>query len=120
MFVPVYQWLSNSSAITALVGTRIYAGGVAPSDAADVYPYIVFQAIGMAPESFIGSPQDLDYDRVRIAFWSRDQAEAKQLAITAREVLSEHAEIVGAIIEDKDVETGAYRFGFDIGDWTEL
>jgi len=87
MLPPVFQTLSASPAVTAIVGNRIYGHGMATQDAAT--PYIVWQAISIVPENSLTCTPDVDSIRVQIDAYTGEGNEpvARQLAAAVRDAV---------------------------------
>jgi hypothetical protein len=117
---PIYQWLSNDSAITALVGDRIYGSGFADQQSEPPWEdYIAIQLVATDSPMYLGRYQDVDYERAQIHCWSQSEARAQQIMKLCRAALDPYGNHVGGAIEDYDPDVKMYRCGFDYGGWED-
>lgn len=114
MTAPVYALLSGDAAVTALVADRIHAQGYA-GDAPQA-PYITWQLVSGVPEGYVAGRPGVDRFRVQVDAWAADAATAQAVAAAIRDALELSASCVG-VIEERDAETGLYRYS---GDWAFL
>ena len=98
--ITIYTKLSTTSAITAIVGTRIYPN-VAPLSAAQTFPYLVYNIISSTPtntkgnkdqgNAVIGGPQNqkspLDIMNVQVSVFSDNIQQASDLSAAVRKSL---------------------------------
>lgn len=117
MFAPVYQIVSASLAVTALLGTnptRFWPFANAP-DAAQA-PYVTWQTITGSPENYISGLPDTDSYTLQVDVYARSPTEARNVARALRDAIELHAHIAAWRGESRDAETKLYRLSFDV-DW---
>lgn len=114
MTPPVWQVLSNTPPLQALVALKIYPGGQASDGAA--LPYVTWQIVGGSPENCLADPPEVDMFSVQFDCWADDVAEARAVAQAVRDAIQTQSHIVAWRGEDRDPATGAYRYSFD-ADW---
>lgn len=114
---PVYEILSASGAVTALVpATRIRGQGYAGET--PVAPYITWQVVSGQPENYTGNRPGIDQHRVQVDCWAATAAQSKQIAAAVRDALEPHAQCVAVFGDDYDTEAKLYRFGADWSFWS--
>ncbi len=79
-----YTALTGSSAITALVSTRIYAD-VADGSAAP--PYLVYQFISAGGETTHDGERDTEFPLIQLTAWATSKASAIAIADAVRTLL---------------------------------
>lgn len=79
-----YTALTGSSAITALVSTRIYAD-VADGSAAP--PYLVYQFISAGGETAHDGERDTEFPLIQLTAWATSKASAIAIADAVRTLL---------------------------------
>lgn len=118
MTPPVYEILSASAAVTALVpASRIRGqgyGGETP-----FAPYITWQLVSGLPENYVGNRPGIDSFRVQIDCWSKSAAQSKAIAAAVRDALETGAVCVAIFGDDYDDEVELYRYGFDWAFYTQ-
>lgn len=121
MMPPVRNWLVAITAITDIVGQRIYGSGYVTETATPPGPpCIAFQLVAKDSPIYLGQNQDCDYDRIQIHAWSPSEAEAEDLADLCRSAINPYGNVVGGVIADYDPDAKMYRCGFDFGGWRDL
>lgn len=78
----VRQFLLEHSAVSAVVGDRIYTNGLPPRP---FWPVVVLQRLGGATRY----PSWLDYPRLQFDIWANDQQTARNVASVIRAALQE-------------------------------
>jgi hypothetical protein len=114
MIPPVQQALAASSAVTTIVGTRIYQT-VAPQDAA--LPYIVWMVVSGSPGNNLSDLPDYDDQRVQVDCYSANQAQARQLGEAARYAIEAQTHIVFGPWSDFEADTKLFRWSMDCEWW---
>lgn len=114
--IPDLYALLNVAAVNAFVGSRIYGAGHA-GDAPD-YPYITWQVMSGRPNNYIVGAPTMDSARVQINVWSRTEAEARQAAQAARDVLDGHGYQLLLAGPTREPDTKTYRIQMDYSLWT--
>lgn len=111
MTAPVYALLSADAAVTALVAGRIHAQGYAGDN--PQAPYVTWQLVSGVPGVYLASRPGYDSFRAQIDCWAADAATAQLIAAAVRDALETAASCVG-VMEERDAETGLFRYS---GDW---
>lgn len=83
----IYNRLSNFSALTSLVSTRIYPG-IAPQNTA--IPYVTYQQISNESISAMGADTGLERPRFQVDSWSTSPLEADNVAIQVKSALQRY------------------------------
>ena len=110
MFPPVFKTLSTT-AVTAIVGTRIGRHGEVAQD--EVRPYIVWQIVTGQPYDNLSAAPCGDFTVVQIDCYHQTDAGVVQLANAVRAAL-DGALIVNRVrLNVRDPETRLYRVGLD-------
>lgn len=114
MVPPVWEVLSTTPALQALIGTAIYPGGQAPDGTP--MPYVTWQGISGLPENYLGQRPDIDQFGVQFNCWAATVAEARAVAAEVRDAVEPLAHVVSWRGDERDDATGAYGYSFDV-DW---
>lgn len=117
MYPPIFTVCAADPAVTALLGTapaRLYPFGEAPQGV--IYPYAVWQAVGGAPENYLGNRPDIDSFALQVDVYAETGASARAVAVALRDAIEPHAHITRWGGESRDTDTGRYRISFDL-DW---
>ena len=115
MLPPIYSILSTASAVTAIVGNRIYPHADAPLDV--TAPYVTWFVAGGAPVNTLSEPPLVDQMTVQIDCWHNTSAGVIALAESVRDAIEPHAHVTGYPINARDAETQLYRFGLQLDWW---
>jgi len=99
----IYTLLTGASAVSALVGTRVYPD-MATQDA--VYPFIVYSEEGADPSDTKDGVSTLDVVGLQIVVFSNSYATAQTLAEAARVALDRAGGIIGGVDIDSIRFTG--------------
>lgn len=111
MTAPVYPLLSTAPAVLALVpASRIHAQGHAGNT--PTAPYITWTLVSGVPGNYVAGRPGFDTYRVQVDCWAADAAQAQAVAAAVRDTLELHAQGAGAF-EERDAETGLYRYALD-------
>jgi len=94
----IYGRLSATSAVTALVSTRIYPD-MAPQNA--TFPYIVFQKLNTSPTDTKEGVSPLDKLLVQVDCYSNNYDNAHALAAAVRTALDRYAGTINGHVVDK-------------------
>ncbi len=86
--VAIYDILKNDSAVSALVGTKIYPMQAKESDSA---PYITYQVISDVPANTKQTAALIDHYRIQISSFATRYDRAELLAKKAKDALDNHA-----------------------------
>lgn len=115
MFAPLFELCSGDSDVQTNLGTspcRIYPFGEAPKDVTK--PYAVWQTTGGAPENYLGQTPDMDLYIIQIDIYSEEASETYDAAQALRNVIEQHAHMVGFGGEGRESDTNLYRFRMSI------
>lgn len=117
MFTPIFETISEASAVTDLIGAdtvRFYPAGEAPEGVER--PYATYQHISGLPENYINQRPDMDSHTVQVDIWASTLTSARNVATAIRDAVEPHAYITRWGGESRDTETKSYRISFDV-DW---
>ena len=115
MLPPIYSILSSATAVSAIVGNRIYPHADAPLDV--TAPYVTWFMAGGAPVNTLSEPPLVDQMTVQIDCWHNTSAGVIALAESVRDAIETHAHVTGYPINARDAETQLYRFGLQLDWW---
>ncbi len=124
MFPPLFATLLAKPAVTAIFGTspmRVYPFGEAPAKGTTGYllPYAVFQGVSGVPSNYLGEVPDSDDFTQQIDVYAVTLTAARNGAKAIRDAIEPVAYIAGWNGENKDPDTGNFRYSFDV-DWITL
>lgn len=113
MIPPIYDLLSGSPAVVAIVDDRIGSHGrVLPNE---TRPYITWQTVGGSPENQLpGGRALIDRARVQIDCWHQTEPGLRALVEAARIAVESQCYVVGIVADERDSATGLFRFSFDV------
>ena len=117
MYPPIFATCSAVSAVTTMIGTspvRLYPFGEAPQGVP--LPYVVWQSVYGSPENVIDGAPTIDQYTIQVDCYAATGTTARAVAQAMRDAIQTSAHIVGWRGESRDVETGHYRYSFDV-DW---
>ena len=115
MFPPIFQLVSASPSVTALIGSspvRFYPFGEAPQTVAK--PYAVWQIIAGTPENYVSQRPDIDSYTTQIDCYAETATAARNVAKAIRDAVEDDAHVTSWRGEMRDEPTGLYRVGFDV------
>lgn len=125
MTPPIFATV-NVPAVQALLKTgngplRFYAWGQAPQGVA--YPYAVWRFAAGIPENYLGDRPDIDSQTLQVDVYAADTdaqgaSKVRQIAVAMRHELETVSHITSWGREDRDPDTRAYTFTFDVDFWT--
>jgi hypothetical protein len=87
-FAPLFDTLSASSAVKALIGAspvRCYPAGEAPQGVA--LPYCTYQQITGQSEKYLGDLPDMDSGNIQIDIYAKTTKAARAVAIAIRDAI---------------------------------
>jgi hypothetical protein len=113
---PVQQTLTAASAVTAIVGSRIYQS-IAPQDITQ--PYVVWSVVTSAPGNNLSETPEYDDQRVQIDCWSTNQSQARQLGQAVRDAIEVYTHIVYGPWNDYEPDTKLHRWSMDSEWWQD-
>ncbi|MDQ7880451.1 DUF3168 domain-containing protein [Atlantibacter hermannii] len=117
MIAPLFSVCASSPAVRALIGdspVRLYPFG--QQDDNVIYPYVVWQNVGGAPENYLGQRPDADTWALQVDAWADTPDEVIAVATALRDAIEPHAHITRWGGQERDPETMRYRYSFDV-DW---
>lgn len=115
IYPPVFTHLSASSAVTAIVGNRIYRHGDGVQDGAR--PYLTFYA-SIAPENTLSELPAIDRCSVTVDCWSPDDAQVEALFTAVRDAIEPHAHLISVPIDNRDrKDTKLFRISLQFDYW---
>ena len=117
MHPPLHAVCAADSSVQELLGgavLRIYPFGEARQS--DVYPYVVWQIVGGAPENYLGDLPDVDMFSTQIDVYARTWKSARDVAEAVQAAIEAEAHVVAYHGEMRDPETKSYRISFSV-DW---
>lgn len=114
MLPPLYTLLSTTSAVSAIVSTRIYPHGEAPQDATQ--PYVTWQMISGVPENSLSESPDIDRCTLQVNCWHQTSSGIVALATAVRTALETIGHVTGVPINQRDTETRLYWIAIQV-DW---
>lgn len=115
MFPPVYSTLQASSAVTAIVGTRVGRHGEVNPDTPR--PYITWQVVGALPENQLSAVPDTDFVQVQINCMHTSDAGVETLAEAVRDAIEPYAHVTGIPVDQRDAETRLYWIALQVDWW---
>lgn len=116
MVPPVQQTLLAASAVTAIVGQRVYQQ-VAQQDTTQ--PYVIWAVVTSAPGNNLSQTPEYDDQRIQIDCWSPSQSQARLLGQAVRDAIETQTHIVYGPWSDYETETKLYRWSMDAEYWLD-
>jgi hypothetical protein len=113
----MYSHLSTSTALTAIVGNRIYPM-LMPQD--PTLPAVTFQRISNGPQWSINGPCGLDNPHMQVDCWTTSFAGSKALSDALRKAMATAGTYSAVQLTDQDiyeVDTEIYRVSQDYSCW---
>ena len=117
MYPPIFATCKANAGVTALLGSspvRLYLFGTAPQGVTK--PYAVWQAVGGAPENFLGDRPDADSFTLQVDVYADTAATARSVAAAISYAVETVAHVTSWRGESREQETKDYRSSFDV-DW---
>ena len=114
---PIFQVAAADPGVTALLGanpTRLYLFGQAPDN--PVGTYCVWQIIDGSPDNYLAGRPDVESHTLQIDVYATTAAEARAAGQALEYAVELSALVVGYNGENRDTETGRYRYSFSV-DW---
>ncbi len=116
-YPPIFQVAAADPGVTALLGanpTRLYLFGLAPDN--PVGTYCVWQIIDGSPDNYLAGRPDVESHTLQIDVYATTAAEARAAGQALEYAVELSALVVGYNGENRDTETGRYRYSFSV-DW---
>lgn len=114
MLPPVYQTLNVVSAVTSIVGQRIYRHDRAPQDT--TRPYITWFLVVGTPENELSDVPGIDRQTIQVDCWHQEDVGVVTLATAVKDAIEPIAHCTSIPINGREVETKLYRIGLQF-DW---
>lgn len=119
MFAPIYTTCQADAACQALLGDsdgalRLYPFRVAPKDAQ--LPYVTWQNIGGEPANYLADNPDADGFSLQVNVWGETDDQVIDVTQAIRDAIQGVCYIVRWGNQDKDAQTLAFGYDFDV-DW---
>ncbi|MCX4186772.1 DUF3168 domain-containing protein [Methylophaga sp. OBS4] len=111
MTPPVFQTCMASTAVTDIIGDRLYQDEAEQGVNA---PFVVWQMIGGTPENYINQLPDLDSYNIQFDCYAKDQYTVETLAKSLRDAVEPAANIVAWRGTGREQGTRLYRYSFDV------
>jgi hypothetical protein len=115
MLPPIYTTLQASTAVVALVGTRVYRHGRAPQNVGK--PYVTWTLIAGVPENQLSGLPPMDRQTVQIDCWHPTDEGCEALATAVRDAIEPYAHMTGAPIDQRETDTKLWRMALQIDWW---
>lgn len=112
----VQQVLTGSSALVAIVGTRI-TQAIAPED--QTRPYVVWWIDSAVPENNLSDRPEEDDQLVRIDCWSTNQQQCRQMMQAAVDACEAIGHITRGPAPSYELETKLFLWSFDLEVWNK-
>lgn len=108
----VYEYLSADQYVTAIVGNRIYSG---KAEQTAQPPFVVWSLVSNVPQLQLAGRPTVDAQLMQVDAYSRDPAQARDLAFTCRDALESRDAVIGQGPRDFGVEdaTGLARWSLE-------
>ena len=103
-----------ASAVTAIVGSRIYQS-IVPQEITQ--PYVVWSVVTSAPGNNLSDPPEYDDQRIQIDCWSTSQSQCRALAKAVRDAIEAQTHIVYGPWTDYEPDTKLFRWSMDAEYW---
>ncbi|MEJ8867252.1 tail completion protein gp17 [Pseudomonas jessenii] len=116
-YPPIFQVATGEPAVTALLGanpTRLYLFGLAPDNPAGTY--CVWQVINGNPDNYLAGRPDVESHELQVDVYAATASEARAAGQALEYAIELSASISSYNGENKDPETGRYRYSFSV-DW---
>jgi len=115
MLPPIYALLSSTTAVTALVSTRIYPHGEAPQDVTE--PYVTWFLVVGSPLLRLEGTPDRDHYMIQLDCWHPTSAGVVALATAVRNALETVCHVTEIVLNQRDFETRLYRLAIQADYW---
>lgn len=115
MLPPVAQTLSDSSALVALVGNRIYRHDRAPQK--PDRPYVTWYLLSGEPTNTLSEVPGIDRLTIHIDCWHTEDRGIVALATAVRDAIEPYAHCTVIPINEREAETKLYRISLQFDWW---
>jgi hypothetical protein len=112
MFPPIFEILTDSGAVTAIVGDRIYGHNEAPQKA--TRPYVTWFLVSSVPENLLDEPPDIDRCSVQIDCWHQSGSGVRTLAEAVRGAVEQVSYVTEILFDQREAETNLFRVALQI------
>jgi hypothetical protein len=116
-YPPIFQVATGDPAVTTLLGanpTRLYLFGLAPDNPAGTY--CVWQVVNGNPDNYLAGRPDVESHELQVDVYAATASEARAAGQALEYAIELSASISSYNGENKDPETGRYRYSFSV-DW---
>lgn len=113
----IYSHLSTTTAITAVVGTRIYPYWL-PDQAK--YPAISYFRVSGGQQNTLSGYSNLENPRIQFDVWAESYKQAKEIRSAVHSVMSQATAFQSLLIDDSDIyedDIAVYRVSMDFSCW---
>lgn len=113
----IFAHLSTTTALTALVGTRIYPQWI-PDQAK--YPAVTFIRISGGQVNSLTGYSCLENPRIQMDVWAETYKQARDLSTIIHSAMSKATGYVALLTDDSDLfefDIGVYRISMDFSCW---
>lgn len=123
MFSNIFQYVSSSQPVRDLLTssgvTRFWPFGQSPQPGQQGYglPYGVWQSVYGTPQNYIGNLPDIDNLGNQIDIYGDSASSVRDVAKAVRDAVEPYGHVVSYNGEERDAETGLYRYGFTVEFW---
>lgn len=126
MIPDIFQYVRTSQSAKALIGgspVRFWPFGSAPQPGEAQYrvPYAVWRLVSGAAEDYLGDLSDTDSSMIQVDAWASTPSGARAVMIALRDAIEPHQN-GGATTyngEDRDPQTGMFRWSFNVEFWKD-
>lgn len=116
-YPPIFQVATADPGVTTLLGTnptRLYLFGLAPDN--PVGTYCVWQIVSGSPDNYLAGRPDVESHALQIDVYAATAAEARAAGQALEYAVELSASVASYNGENRDTETGRYRYSFSV-DW---
>ena len=115
---PVFQILSNSAAVTDIVGTNPVRIFLFSAPQGTENPYIVYHLPNRVPENLLAQVPKVDFDRVQFDVYAQDAIQTLDLCAAVRDALEPHGHLVLMLEMERLEPENLTRWVMDFNFWT--
>jgi hypothetical protein len=115
MLPPVYTWLTGSSPVETIVGTRVYRHQSAPQDT--TRPYVTWGLLTGAPENELSDLPVIDRCSIEVDCWHQTDEGVEDLATAVRNAIEPYGHMLAVTVDLREPETKLYRMSMQFDIW---
>ena len=112
MLPPIYSILSAATAVSAIVGNRIYPHADAPLDV--IAPYVTWFVVSAPAEIQLSGTPAHDRFTVQVDCWHPTSTGVTALASAARAALEAQCNVTNLLLNQRDPDTKLYRIALQL------